>query len=78
MNEKMPTVEDIERKQRLLSVLFKLFIAIIILIVCLFAAWLISFIGYTDDFSASGSGLFGSRHIAEALPSFLASGWLTH
>lgn len=64
----MPTVEDIERKQRLLSLLFKVFIAIIILIVCLFAGWLISFIGYTDEFSASGSALFRSQVFAEILP----------
>ncbi|MBN1446499.1 MAG: hypothetical protein JXA28_01110 [Bacteroidetes bacterium] len=42
----MPTVEDIERKQKLLSFLFKVFIALLILIACLFAGWLISYIGY--------------------------------
>jgi hypothetical protein len=46
MNEEMPTVEDIERKQKLLSFLFKVFIALLILIACLFAGWLISYIGY--------------------------------
>ena len=72
MSEKIPTVEDIERKQRLLSFLFKLVIAIIILIVCLFAGWLITFIGYSDGFSEAGSGLFRSALLAEALPSLLA------
>lgn len=45
----MPTVEDIERKQKLLSLLFRVFVAILILIACVFAGWLISFIGYADD-----------------------------
>jgi hypothetical protein len=50
MNDtKMPTVEDIERKQKLLSVLIKVFFAILVLIACVFVGWLISFIGYADD-----------------------------
>ncbi|GEM_PF-2299148 len=72
-SEKIPTVEDIERKQRLLSILFKIFIAIIILIVCLFAGWLISFIGYTDEFSGTGPAVRGAQNLAEALP-FLITG----
>ena len=48
-NTKMPTVEDIERKQKMLSLLFRVFVAILILIACAFAGWLISFIGYADD-----------------------------
>ena len=43
------TVEDIERKQRLLAMLFKVFVAILILIGCLFVGWLISFVGYAED-----------------------------
>lgn len=46
------TVEDIERKQKLLNLLFKLFVAIMILIGCIFVGWLISFIGYADSISA--------------------------
>ncbi len=43
------TVEDIERKQRLLAMLFKVFVAILILIGCLFVGWLISFMGYAGE-----------------------------
>ncbi len=49
MEEQQLTVEDIERRQRLLAVLFKVFVAIMILIGCVFVGWLISFIGYAHD-----------------------------
>lgn len=46
MDEKTPTVEDIERRQRLLSILFKIFFALLILIACVFVGWIISYLGY--------------------------------
>ncbi|MDT8322650.1 MAG: hypothetical protein RRA94_00960 [Bacteroidota bacterium] len=49
MEEKNLTVEDIERKQKLLNFLFKLFLAVMILIACVFVGWLISFVGYADS-----------------------------
>ena len=49
MQKNTITVEDIERKQRLLAMLFRVFIAILILIGCLFVGWLISFVGYAGD-----------------------------
>jgi hypothetical protein len=49
MEQEKLTVEDIERKQKLLSFLFKLFVAVLILIGCIFVGWLISFVGYADN-----------------------------
>lgn len=49
MQKRTITVEDIERKQRLLAMLFKVFVAILILIGCLFVGWLISFVGYAEE-----------------------------
>ena len=49
MNDHSTTLEDIERRQKLLSLLFRIFIAVLILIGCVVVGWLISFIGYAAD-----------------------------
>ncbi len=54
MEQKRLTVEDIERKQKFLSFLFKLFVAVMILIGCIFVGWLISFVGYADPLFSTG------------------------
>jgi len=54
MEQKRLTVEDIERKQKFLSFLFKLFVAVMILIGCIFVGWLISFVGYADPLFSNG------------------------
>ncbi|MCB2205165.1 hypothetical protein KQI65_10480 [bacterium] len=72
MEEKQLTVEDIEKKQRLLAILFKVFIAVMILIACVFAGWLISFISYASEII----GVIHNSGLAEPLAKFAGSPWL--
>gem|GEM_PF-5157034 len=50
----MITLEDIERRQRMLVILFRIFVVILIVIVCVLAAWLVTYFGYSEG--------FGMRH----------------
>lgn len=49
----MTTVEEIQRRQRLLDTLFRVFIALIILIVCVFVGWLVTYIAYAEEIHRS-------------------------
>jgi hypothetical protein len=49
----MTTVEEIQRRQRMLDTLFRVFIALIILIVCVFIGWLVTYITYAEEIHRS-------------------------
>ena len=53
MARPMTTVEEIQRRQRMLDTLFRVFIALIILIVCVFIGWLVTYITYAEEIHRS-------------------------
>jgi len=66
MEENQRTVEDIERRQRLTAVLFKVFVAILILIGCFFVGWLISFVGYAHESLSIETTSFAQKYADSA------------
>lgn len=73
MERQRITVEDIERRQRMMSVLIKVFVAVLALMACLFIGWLISFIGYADDlFSSNTMRAGGIEPVIEYVASAVA------